>query len=83
MVIVELISFLIRPLTLAIRLIANLTAGHLILSLISSGIPELAYTWGCLLIFVSIFNVLEVAIRIIQGYIYTTLLLLYYNDLSK
>lgn len=83
MVLVELISNMIRPFTLTIRIVANLTAGHLILNLISSAINE--WNLNALLFFcaLTVISIIEVAVRVIQSYIFMTLLILYYTEIRK
>ena len=82
-VLVELISLIIRPLTLAIRLIANMTSGHLILSLISMQLPLINSVLP--LFFVGLFSliVLELGVRGIQAYVYGSLDSLYSKDLLR
>jgi F0F1-type ATP synthase membrane subunit a len=77
MVVVELISLSIRPLTLRVRLSANLTAGHLILGLISgreaAGVgPFVIVSFLQVLVFV-----LETVVAFIQAYVFSLLVLLY------
>jgi len=82
-VLIELVRNTIRPLTLAIRLIANITAGHLILTLIGVRAPALNLSAVLFIILIIIIMVIELAVSVIQGYIYSVLLVLYYNDISK
>ncbi len=86
LVIIEAISFFSRVLSLAIRLFANIVAGHILLKILVSflhvilmahlsfGFPSLIALTG---IFVII--VLEVFISILQVYIFILLLLIYIN----
>lgn len=68
MVIVEIISILIRPITLSVRLAANLTAGHLLLGIMRSG----------LMVFPMF--VLELMVAFIQGYVFMILTILYLEE---
>lgn len=77
MVLIELLSSLIRPLTLTIRLTANISAGHLLLTLISSTfslnskfliLPRLLAVLALLL--------LELGVSLIQAYVFSLLLTL-------
>lgn len=84
MVIIETVRNIIRPATLAIRLAANIVAGHLLLTLLGSQGPNLA---GAVLIVLFIGLVLllllEVAVACIQSYVFTILSSLYLNELMS
>nr|YP_010239129.1 ATP synthase F0 subunit 6 [Atypus karschi]QTH31098.1 ATP synthase F0 subunit 6 [Atypus karschi] len=77
LVMIESISHLIRPITLSIRLAANMMAGHLIIGLIS----EMSMTssgMSLLSIFFQIFMMmLEMGVCIIQAMVFSILLMLY------
>lgn len=77
MVIIEIISHLMRPFTLAIRLAANIMAGHLIISLLSR--IRIISFFGFInsFLFQRILLVLEFGVSIIQGFVFRILLLLY------
>nr|QHH25548.1 ATP synthase F0 subunit 6 [Leucauge celebesiana] len=77
MVIIESISHLMRPFTLSIRLAANMMAGHLIIMLLAS-ISSLSF-FGFLVsfFFQSMLLVLELGVSVIQGFVFSILLLLY------
>lgn len=86
LIIIEAISFFSRVLSLAIRLFANIVAGHILLKILVSflnviliahlsfGFPFLIALIGLLIIVV-----LEVFISILQVYIFNLLLLIYIN----
>lgn len=84
LVVIETISLLIRPLALGVRLTANLTAGHLLIGLISSAVMALA----CAMPVVSMLStlvggllmLLEVAVGMIQAYVFVLLLSLYLEE---
>ncbi|RDU34629.1 hypothetical protein DRW41_22470 [Neobacillus piezotolerans] len=77
MVIIERVRHLIRPFTLSIRLAANIIAGHLIIGLLSRiRIISVFGFFGSLLLQNMLF-VLEFGVRIIQGFVFRILLLLY------
>lgn len=81
MVPIELISQLARPISLAVRLFANMTAGHVILGVLFG----LAISGGLLIgwlpfAFTIAMNVLEVGIAFIQAYIFTVLTCVYLGD---
>nr|YP_010487897.1 ATP synthase F0 subunit 6 [Argyrops bleekeri]UWI71729.1 ATP synthase F0 subunit 6 [Argyrops bleekeri] len=84
LIIIETISLMIRPLALGVRLTANLTAGHLLIQLISTGMfvllplqPTVAVLTGVLLLMLSM---LEVAVAVIQAYVFVLLLSLYLQE---
>lgn len=82
-VLIELISNIIRPITLRIRLIANITAGHLLISLISSRIITISPLPIALTLIAQIFLILlEIAVAIIQAYVIITLTSLYFNEVN-
>lgn len=83
-VIIETISNIIRPITLSIRLAANIVAGHLLLTLLGSQGPDLN-TLNLLLLIISIILLLllEVAVACIQSYVFTILSSLYLNELIR
>lgn len=77
-VLIEVIRQIIRPLTLTVRLVSNILAGHLLIHLIfdfSSGF------FSCSL-FVALFTLVELAVSLIQSYIFVTLSTLFYSELS-
>nr|YP_009660719.1 ATP synthase F0 subunit 6 [Loxosceles similis]QCS26172.1 ATP synthase F0 subunit 6 [Loxosceles similis] len=71
LVLIESVSHLIRPVTLSIRLAANMMAGHLIVGLISSLSMMFAVMCQSLLL------MLELGVCIIQGMVFSILFLLY------
>lgn len=81
MVPIEMISQLARPISLAVRLFANMTAGHVILGVLFG----LAVAGGLLIgwlpfAFTIAMNGLEVGIAFIQAYIFTVLSCVYLGD---
>nr|QVV96651.1 ATP synthase F0 subunit 6 [Xiphophorus variatus] len=84
LIIIETISLFIRPIALGVRLTANLTAGHLLIQLISSAtsvllsvLPAVA-TFTITLLF--LLTLLEVAVAMIQAYVFVLLLSLYLQE---
>nr|ALR69116.1 ATP synthase F0 subunit 6 [Garrulax lanceolatus] len=84
LVLIETTSLLIRPLALGVRLTANLTAGHLLIQLISTATVALFTTMPLvsLLTFLGLFllTILEVAVAMIQAYVFGLLLTLYLQE---
>nr|YP_010988652.1 ATP synthase F0 subunit 6 [Allanaspides helonomus]WOR80944.1 ATP synthase F0 subunit 6 [Allanaspides helonomus]WOR80957.1 ATP synthase F0 subunit 6 [Allanaspides helonomus] len=83
MVLIETISNIIRPGTLAVRLAANMIAGHLLLTLLGNTGPSLASSILFLLIFSQILLLtLEAAVAIIQSYVFAILSSLYASEVN-
>ena len=82
MVIIELIRNVIRPLTLRIRLIANIIAGHLLLTLLGT-IRNLGVRVLILVIVGMILILcLELGVAVIQAYVFTLLSRLYVREID-
>nr|YP_009348766.1 ATPase subunit 6 [Lythrurus ardens]YP_009348805.1 ATPase subunit 6 [Lythrurus umbratilis]BAW88215.1 ATPase subunit 6 [Lythrurus ardens]BAW88254.1 ATPase subunit 6 [Lythrurus umbratilis] len=84
LIIIETISLLIRPLALGVRLTANLTAGHLLIQLIATAVfvllpmmPTVAILTAAVLFLLTL---LEVAVAMIQAYVFVLLLSLYMQE---
>nr|YP_010722187.1 ATP synthase F0 subunit 6 [Hebius metusium]WDV09943.1 ATP synthase F0 subunit 6 [Hebius metusium] len=84
MIMIETISIMMRPLALGVRLTANITAGHLLMTMISSAtlnfintyIPLSIMTWTLLLLL----TLLELAVACIQAYVFVLLVILYLQE---
>nr|UXX19703.1 ATPase 6 [Camelus dromedarius]WCI20099.1 ATP synthase F0 subunit 6 [Camelus dromedarius]WCI20619.1 ATP synthase F0 subunit 6 [Camelus dromedarius]WMV88405.1 ATP synthase F0 subunit 6 [Camelus dromedarius]WMV88925.1 ATP synthase F0 subunit 6 [Camelus dromedarius] len=84
LVIIETISLFIQPVALAVRLTANITAGHLLmhliggatLALMSINMPTALITFIVLILL----TILEFAVAMIQAYVFTLLVSLYLHD---
>nr|YP_002929301.1 ATP synthase F0 subunit 6 [Galago senegalensis]BAH69187.1 ATP synthase F0 subunit 6 [Galago senegalensis] len=84
LVLIETISLFIQPVALAVRLTANITAGHLLMHLIGGATlaltsisPATASITFTILILLS---ALELAVALIQAYVFTLLVSLYLHD---
>nr|YP_001491375.2 ATP synthase F0 subunit 6 [Triacanthus biaculeatus] len=84
LIVIETISLFIRPLALGVRLTANLTAGHLLIQLIATAafvlmplMPTVAILTAILLLLLTL---LEVAVAMIQAYVFVLLLSLYLQE---
>nr|YP_009112088.1 ATP synthase F0 subunit 6 [Eremias przewalskii]AIY26146.1 ATP synthase F0 subunit 6 [Eremias przewalskii] len=84
LILIETASLLIRPIALGVRLTANLTAGHLLMQLISSATLATANTLmaasSMALLTLILLSCLEMAVAIIQAYVFTLLLTLYLQE---
>lgn len=80
---IETISNVIRPGTLAVRLTANIIAGHLLLTLLGNTGPSLSIVLISFLIITQIaLLVLESAVAIIQSYVFAVLRTLYSREVN-
>jgi ATP synthase subunit 6 len=87
LVLIEVISYMFRSISLGVRLFANMMAGHTLLKIMAGfgwtllglgGIYSVIGLAPCLLLF--IFTVLEVGVAVLQAYIFTILVCIYLND---
>jgi F-type H+-transporting ATPase subunit a len=85
--VIEFLSFLSRPFTLAIRLFANMTAGHVLLKVFGTFVVSLGsfgalpYVLGILPLGVTVaLTALEVLIAVVQAYVFALLTSIYLND---
>jgi F-type H+-transporting ATPase subunit a len=88
MFVIELISFLVRPFSLALRLFVAMTAGHILLKVLAGFIINASGAgvgWGILVggpsfvLMVGI-SALELLVCVIQAYVFALLTSLYLND---
>lgn len=83
-VLIETIRNVIRPLTLAVRLMANMVAGHLLITLLGN---QTASVGGLLLISLlltqTLLLALESAVSIIQAYVFAVLSTLYAREITS
>nr|YP_010261350.1 ATP synthase F0 subunit 6 [Leptophlebia marginata]YP_010261363.1 ATP synthase F0 subunit 6 [Leptophlebia vespertina]UIB40257.1 ATP synthase F0 subunit 6 [Leptophlebia marginata]UIB40270.1 ATP synthase F0 subunit 6 [Leptophlebia vespertina] len=83
MVCIETISNIIRPGTLAVRLAANMIAGHLLMTLLGNTGPSLSLMLLSFLLIGQIaLLVLESAVAIIQSYVFAVLSTLYSSEVN-
>lgn len=80
MVLIESVRNLIRPITLSVRLIANIIRGHLLIHLLSSLALLNNFIFIITIPIIIILIVLETAVAIIQSFVFVTLISLYINE---
>nr|YP_010596839.1 ATP synthase F0 subunit 6 [Cycetogamasus diviortus]WAK85125.1 ATP synthase F0 subunit 6 [Cycetogamasus diviortus] len=82
MVFIETVSNIIRPITLSVRLAANMIAGHLLLSLLSGISESIPMMFLPSSIILAALLTLEYAVAMIQSYVFITLMSLYLNEIN-
>jgi F-type H+-transporting ATPase subunit a len=77
----EFFSYLIRPVSLSLRLFANMLAGHVLLKVLAGFIISLGVVFGTVP-FIAVFGVtfLEIMVAAIQAYVFALLTCIYLND---
>nr|AEX66133.1 ATP synthase F0 subunit 6 [Phrynops hilarii] len=87
LIVIETISLLIRPIALGVRITANLTAGHLLIQLISTAVLALLPVMPTLslmsMITLLLLTLLELAVAMIQAIVFVLLLSLYLQENIK
>ncbi|MBL8710967.1 MAG: F0F1 ATP synthase subunit A [Rhodospirillaceae bacterium] len=84
MIPLEVISYLIRPISLSVRLFANMVAGHVMLGVIGTfvvGLGSLFFAFGAIpLAAIPLIFALEVLVALLQAYVFAILTCIYLND---
>nr|YP_009236605.1 ATP synthase F0 subunit 6 [Trimeresurus sichuanensis]AMJ16541.1 ATP synthase F0 subunit 6 [Trimeresurus sichuanensis] len=84
MILIETVSLLMRPIALGVRLTANITAGHLLMMMVSSATINLINTYVSIsslaLILLFLLTLLELAVACIQAYVFVLLVILYLQE---
>ena len=84
---IEIVSYLVKPISLSVRLFANMMSGHILLKVLlgfawtmvmSGGIMILIHLVPMAVVFILLF--LETAVAIIQAYVFTILTCIYLNE---
>ena len=81
--IIELFSFLIRPLTLSVRLFANMVAGHVLLKVIAGFVISLGFLGVFPFLFSIIMTGFELFVAVLQAYIFSILVCAYLSETMK
>lgn len=86
-IVIEVISFLSRPVTHSVRLFANMTAGHILLKVFAGFVVSLLLAGGILsgisvlpAVMIIILNALELLVAVVQAYVFALLACVYLND---
>lgn len=87
LVLIEIVAFLARPITLSVRLFANMTAGHILLKVFAGFVVSLGAAGGALalisplpLVAIVAFTALELLIAGLQAFIFAVLTSIYLGD---
>lgn len=86
--VVELLSFLVRPFSLALRLFVAMTAGHILLKVLAGFVINSANAGAGFGLFVGLpsftlmigISALELLVAVVQAYVFALLTSLYIND---
>ena len=77
---IEIISYLSRPISLSVRLFANMLAGHTLLKVFAGFVVSLGVFGVFPLAFIVALTGLEIVIALLQAFVFTILTCLYLND---
>nr|QFG71050.1 ATP synthase F0 subunit 6 [Pseudorimula sp. RSIO35641] len=85
LVLVETVSICVRPITLSVRLAANMSAGHIVLGLIGGYLSAGIFFYPKMVVIVLIlvqvgYFMFEIGVALIQAYIFSLLVVLYSDD---
>ncbi len=77
---IEIISYFIRPISLSVRLFANMMAGHVLLKVLAGFVILLGAAGIVPLLAIMAMTALELLVAVLQAYVFTTLVCVYLND---
>lgn len=77
---IEVISYFIRPVSLSVRLFANMMAGHVLLKVLAGFVVLLGFAGIVPLVAISAMTALELLVAVLQAYVFTVLVCVYLND---
>ena len=80
MIIIELFAYLARPLSLAVRLAANIIAGHVVIKVLSSFVLLSGFFGFLPFMLLTILSGFEILIAVLQAYIFTVLTCTYLSE---
>jgi F-type H+-transporting ATPase subunit a len=77
---IEVLSYFMRPISHSVRLFANMTAGHTMLKVFGAFVVQMGVFGVLPFALIVALTGLEVAIAVLQAYVFTILTCLYLND---
>tara|TARA_S200000501_G_C20559547_1_gene628143 strand:- start:111 stop:740 length:630 start_codon:yes stop_codon:yes gene_type:complete len=77
---IEIMSYFIRPISLSLRLFANMLAGHVLLKVLAGFVISLGFIGIIPFLAVSAVTLLEIMVALIQAYVFALLTTIYLND---
>ena len=77
---IEIVSYLTRPLSLSVRLFANMLAGHTMLKVFAGFVIALGFLGVIPLVVIVLFTGLEFLVAVLQAYVFAILTCIYLND---
>jgi F-type H+-transporting ATPase subunit a len=77
---IEVISYFIRPISLSVRLFANMMAGHVLLKVLAGFVILLGIAGILPLLAIVAMTALELLVAVLQAYVFTVLVCVYLND---
>ena len=77
---IETISLLSKPFSLTVRLVANMTVGHIMLKILGGFVVALGVAGVVPLLFQALIIIFEIFIALLQAFIYTVLSCIYLGD---
>lgn len=80
MVVIEMISYLSRPVSLSLRLFANMMAGHIMLKVFAGFVFALGFAGIAPLLIAAALTLFELLVAFLQAYVFAVLSCLYLND---
>lgn len=82
--VIEFFSFLIKPITLSVRLFANMVAGHVLLKVVAGFIISLGIIFGVAPLLFSVVMIgFELFVAVLQSYIFAILVCAYLGEVTK
>ncbi|MCG8504906.1 MAG: F0F1 ATP synthase subunit A [Sphingomonadales bacterium] len=77
---IEILSYMIRPITLSVRLFANMMAGHTIMKVVAGFVVPLGLFGIAPIAFLVALTGLEIIVAVLQAYVFAVLTCIYLND---